>query len=142
MKKKILTLAVATTGFLLVGPTPAHAAPRPPADPAAQLTCATWNAGGWNPVYSCYDRQFDNFWVYDGDADGNSAVVRWRTATGEESGSCRNAGGSGTWKRCAYDLREYKPNGTRNTVHWDEWRYDSAYDSWQILTAPAGSSAT
>jgi hypothetical protein len=140
--KKILATGVAAMGFLLVGPTPAHAAPRPPAAGDAQLTCARWNAGGWNPAYTCYDRKYDNFWVYDGDADGNSAVARWVTATGEHSGSCRNAKGAGTWQRCDENLPEYRPNGNRNTVRWDEWRYDSTYDSWQLLTAPAGTSAT
>lgn len=141
--KRIMAIGVAAAGLLLLGPTPAaNAAPRPPAAADAQLTCADWNAGGWNPAYTCYDRKYDNFWVYDGDADGNSAVARWVTATGEQSGGCRNAGGAGTWKRCDYNLYEYKPNGTRNTVRWDEYRYDAEYDSWQLLTAPAGTSLT
>ena len=59
-------------------------------------------------------------------------MARWATATGEQSGGCRNAQGAGTWIRCAYNLHEYKPNGTRNTVTWDEYRYDAKYDSWQL----------
>lgn len=119
---------------------PATAAPRPPAAADAQLTCSHW--GTWNPTYSCYDRRYDNFWVYDGDADGNSAMVRWSTQAGE-SGACTNSNGSGTWKRCSYDLREYRNNGSRNHVTWDEYRQNlSEGTDAQLLTAPAGTSAT
>lgn len=142
MKKRILAAGLVGAGVVLLGPTPANAVPRPPAASDAQLTCSHWGTAGWNPVYSCYDRKYDNFWVYDGEKDGHSAVVAWVTATGAQSGTCRNAGGYGTWKRCDYNLYEYKPNGARNTVHWDEYRYDAEWDSMQLVNAPAGSSYT
>ncbi|WP_076261940.1 hypothetical protein [Intrasporangium flavum] len=141
--KKLLAVAVAAAGIVLSSAVPAMAAPRPPAASDADLKCSYWwtDPGSTNFVYSCYDRKYDNFWVYDGVKDGNSAVVRWSTQTGG-SGSCRNAQGVGTWQRCSYDLAEYKADGTRNHVTWDEYRYDSAYDSWQLVTAPAGTSVT
>jgi hypothetical protein len=110
------------------------AEPHPPAASDAKLICPYWDVNSdFHAVHSCYDRVHDNFWVYDGRADGYSAVVKWHTDTGG-SGECRNSNGYGTWVRCNYGLREYKDNGTRNYVHWQEWRYDADEWGWQLIS--------
>lgn len=138
--KKIVAAALAVTALSVLAPTPASAsAVAPPAAPDARLTCSRLSS--WMPAYSCYDRKYDNFWVYDGEKDGYSALVKWRAQTGGTN-TCRNAKGVGTWKRCAHNLLERRPNGARNHVTWDEYRYDKQQNHRQLLTAPAGRSAT
>jgi hypothetical protein len=80
-------------------------------------------------------------WVYDGERDGNSAVARWWTSAGAD-GYCRNSSGVGTWRRCDYEFREWLPDGSRNRIEWNDWRYDAELDSWQLITAPAGRTTT
>lgn len=136
--RRVLTLAV-LLGVGLIGvvvPT-ASAAPEPPGS-NMDLVCSSWNWGGWNPVYSCYDQRNDDMWVYDGEPDHHSAVVLWTTTAGN-SGQCRNANQAGTWKRCDYEFSEWLGNGSRNRINWNEYRYDAQYDSLQLVHAPAGS---
>ena len=80
-----------------------------------------------NYVVSCFSPETDDFWVYDAEKDGRSAVVIWVTSYGR-TGICRNASGYGNWKRCGYDMREGE------TVYWEHYTYDAETDDYNYIS--------
>ena len=80
-----------------------------------------------NYVTSCFEYHGDDFWVYDGEKDGRSAVVIWWTSYGR-TGTCRNKKGYGTWHECKYDMKEGE------TVYWDHFTYDAETDDFNYIS--------
>lgn len=70
-------------------------------------------------VISCFEQDGDDFWVYDNEPDGRSAVVLWRTSYGRAD-ECRNSHGYGKWHECTYDMAEGNPLGS-TTVCWQNY---------------------
>lgn len=111
-------LALALPGSLFLS-SPAQAASTPPWD------CDPYV--GDNYVVSCFAGVNQDFWVYDAESDGRSAVVDWWTSYGA-SGECKNSGGYGTWKKCAYSMTVGK------TVYWDHYTYDGDTGDWNFTS--------
>jgi len=88
--------------------------------------------GSDNIVASCFEQDGDDFWVYDAEADGRSAVVVWETSYGR-TGSCRNSHTYGNWHECTYDMFEGDPVGS-TSVRWDHYTYDEGTDDWNYIS--------
>lgn len=99
----------------------AHTGGPPTGEPLICSPTQAWSTDGY--VRVCFEREGDDFWVYDARADGASAVVSWSTSDGEAA-DCRNSHGSGTWHECSYDLTEGE------TVYWAHWTYDGDTGTW------------
>jgi hypothetical protein len=123
IRRTIVTLAASVIAATAMLSSPASAHPTgPPNDP--RNVCPYDDI-----VISCFEANGDDFWVWDRESDGASAVVDWWTSDGE-SGSCRNSHGVATWHECSYDLTEGQ------TVYWEHWTYDADTGAWDFISGP------
>lgn len=97
------TLFAGVAAVSLVGVGSASATPADPADVAPMVSSCLQQASTGNSA--CFEDVGDRFDVYDGSADGKSAVAYWWTDYGR-SGFCYNSNGAGTWATCNYDMAE------------------------------------
>jgi hypothetical protein len=119
------SVSVALLAASITAGTASAAAAHPSGPPSHPATVCSYD----DIVISCFEPNGDDFWVYDRESDGASAVARWWTSGGT-SGSCRNSHGVTTWHECSYDLVE----GQR--VWWEHWTYDGDTGVWTFISGP------
>jgi hypothetical protein len=105
ISKKLLTISAIVFAATTMAATPASAA-------SYEYNTATAISGSPNYdacsntsiTFACFQANGDQLWVYDGKADGKSAVLVWEN--GARKGACRNSSGSGKWAHCNKDFTE------------------------------------